>query len=220
MPFSEKSLEQDVIRLRNVPFLPALLEVVCTATGMGFAAVARVSEERWIAGNVKDEIGFGLKAGDELPIGTTICQEIRRTHVPVVIDHVAYHAVYNNHPVPALYGFESYISFPIVLKKGVVFGTLCAIDPKPAHVDTPAMTRLFTTLVTLIAQYIDGYEALSFSNRSRLDFYADAELRNALRELKTDAVLSAAGTAERVDQLSRKVDQLIMALDPDGAFLR
>ena len=69
--------------------MPTILEVVCRTTGMGFSAVARVTEDRWIACAVRDEIAFGLKPGGELKLETTICNEIRQSGQLVVIDHVA-----------------------------------------------------------------------------------------------------------------------------------
>jgi hypothetical protein len=56
---------------------------------MRFAAVARVTEDRWIACSVLDEIDFGLQPGGELKVETTICDEIRQSHQAVVIDNVA-----------------------------------------------------------------------------------------------------------------------------------
>ena len=50
--------------------VPTILEVVCRTTGMGFAAVARVTEDRWIACEVHDEIQFGLRPGGELEVET------------------------------------------------------------------------------------------------------------------------------------------------------
>jgi hypothetical protein len=35
------------------------------------------------------------------------------------------------HPVPALFGFESYASLPIFLEDGSFYGTLCMLDPNP-----------------------------------------------------------------------------------------
>lgn len=55
---------------------------------MGFAAIARVTQHRWIACEVRDEIQFGLKPGGELKVETTICNEIRNHHKAVIIDHV------------------------------------------------------------------------------------------------------------------------------------
>jgi GAF domain-containing protein len=98
---------------------------------MGFAAVARVTEDRWVACSVLDEIDFGLKAGGELRLETTICHEIRQTREAVVIDNFAEDHIYCKHATPAMYGFQSYISVPIVLANDSFFGTLCAIDPQP-----------------------------------------------------------------------------------------
>lgn len=107
-------------------------------TGMGFAAIARVTGERWVACSVKDDIAFGLEPGGELKLETTICHEIRESRQAVIIPDIATDAVYRTHHTPALYGFRSYISFPILLPDGRFFGTLCAIDPEPRN---PATRR-------------------------------------------------------------------------------
>ncbi|TPG17673.1 GAF domain-containing protein [Sphingomonas koreensis] len=103
---------------------------------MGFAAVARVTDARWIACQVVDKIEFGLDPGDELDLKTTICNDIRLSGSAVVIDHVADHPDWRTHHTPVLYGFESYASFPIVLADGSFFGTLCAIDPAPRSLNS------------------------------------------------------------------------------------
>ena len=121
----------DIAAINSIEAVPSILQVVCHATGMGFAAVARVTEGRWIACSVLDQIDFGLKPGGELKVETTICHEIRQSRKGVVIDHVAEDAVYRGHHTPAIYGFQSYISMPIIWRDGSMFGTLCAIDPKP-----------------------------------------------------------------------------------------
>ncbi|HEY0625898.1 MAG TPA: GAF domain-containing protein [Allosphingosinicella sp.] len=118
-------------RLGEEPRIVAILNEVCRVTGMGFAAVARVTEERWIAVQVDDRIEFGLKPGDELQIKTTICDEIRDCGQAIFIDHVGADPEWRTHPVPTLYGFESYASIPLFLADGSFFGTLCAIDPEP-----------------------------------------------------------------------------------------
>ena len=88
---------------------------------MGFAAIARVTEEKWVACSVRDEINFGIKSGSELELKTTICNEIRQSHTPVVIDNVACDPIFVSHHTPKMYGFNSYISFPIFLKKWCFF---------------------------------------------------------------------------------------------------
>jgi GAF domain-containing protein len=213
-------LEADIAAIARIPFLPQLLDVVCTATGMGFAAVARVTEHRWIAGAVKDEIQFGLVPGGELLVESTICHEIRQSENPVIIDHVSSDKIYSQHHTPATYGFESYISFPLIRKDGTFFGTLCAIDPRAAQLNTPPIVNLFTILATLIIQYLDGMETLSASNIAKLEMYTTAELRNFRQDISDDEHSpSNEGSPKKIDQLSLKLDQLLMALEPDGVFL-
>jgi len=75
-----------IASIEAIDAVPLILEVVCRTTGMGFAAIARVTGERWIACAVRDEIAFGLEPGGELKVETTICDEIRDSGEPVIID--------------------------------------------------------------------------------------------------------------------------------------
>lgn len=98
---------------------------------MGFVALACVTEDRWIACQVIDKIEFGLDPGDELEIKKTICNDVRECGEAIIIDEVAVDPEWHSHPIPALYGFQSYAALPVFLSDGSFYGTLCAIDPKP-----------------------------------------------------------------------------------------
>ena len=78
-----------------------------------------------------DKIEFGLNPGDELEVKKTICDDIRKSGQAIIIDEVGADPRWNRHPVPILYGFQSYVSIPIMLDDGRFYGTLFAIDPKP-----------------------------------------------------------------------------------------
>ncbi len=123
--------------------LQTILRDICEATGMRFAAVARVTEQRWIACLVEDRIEFGLDPGDELKIHETICDEIRASGEAVVIDDASDDIKWARHPVPVIYGFRSYCSFPVYLEDGTFFGTLCAIDPEPRRLSDEATIAMF-----------------------------------------------------------------------------
>jgi GAF domain-containing protein len=138
-----EDVSKAVATIAEIDAVPLILDVVCRSTGMGFAAVARVTQDRWIACAVRDEIEFGLLPGGELAVATTICDEIRAAGEAVIIDHVAEDQAYCGHPTPAKYGFQSYISMPIRRSDGSFFGTLCAIDPRPARLDTPETIGMF-----------------------------------------------------------------------------
>jgi signal transduction histidine kinase len=144
---------------------------------MGFAAVARVTSDRWIACSVKDDIQFGLKPGGELNVETTICHEIRQSGEAVVIDHVAENPAWRSHHTPAMYGFQSYISMPIFLRDGRFFGTLCAIDPRPARLENPEIMGTFRMFADLIAFHLEANDRLELSEANLLDERKTAELR-------------------------------------------
>jgi len=103
------------------PEIKGILEEACRLTQMGFVALARVTEERWIACQALDRIEFGLDPGDELDIKTTICDDIRKSGHEIIIDEVAVDPEWRTHPVPALYGFQSYAALPVVLADGSFF---------------------------------------------------------------------------------------------------
>jgi signal transduction histidine kinase len=173
----EQSFSDDISRIAAIDAVPMILEVVCRTTGMRFAAVARVTEDRWVACAVRDDIDFGLKPGGELKIETTICDEIRSSGQAVIIDHVAEDDDFRDHPTPRMYGLQSYISMPIVLADGSFFGTLCAIDPRPARLKTPETIGMFKLFAELIAFHLQAADRLAASQAALLDERQGAELR-------------------------------------------
>lgn len=170
-------MQNDIAAIARIDAVPTILDIVCQVTGMGFAAVARVTDERWIACNVRDEIGFGLQPGGELELQTTLCHEVRQCREAVIIDDVTTDEVYRDHHTPAKYGFQSYISMPIILADGSFFGTLCAIDPKPAELRTPRVTAMFRMFAELIAHELDSLDRMAASQAALLGERETSALR-------------------------------------------
>ena len=170
--------QSDISAIQSIDAVPRILEVICRTTGMGFSAVARVTDDRWVCCAVHDEIKFGLVPGGELKVETTICDEIRQGGEAIVIDHVAEDKTYRGHPTPAMYGFQSYISMPIILADGQFFGTLCAIDPRPARLKTPETIGMFKLFAELIATHLGAIERLAQSEASLMDERKTSELRD------------------------------------------
>ncbi|HEX7791036.1 MAG TPA: GAF domain-containing sensor histidine kinase, partial [Afipia sp.] len=191
--------DADIAAVQGSAAVPRILEVVCRATGMGFAAVARVTEQRWICCAVRDEIAFGLMPGDELKVETTICHEIRQSGSPVIIDSVVDDLAYCGHHTPAQYGFQSYISIPILLADGSFFGTLCAIDPRPARLNTPQTIGMFKLFAELIATHLDAVNSVAVSEARLLGERETSELREQFiavlgHDLRNPLASIAAGT--------------------------
>lgn len=171
-----QTFEDDIAAVARIDVVPKILEVMCRTTGMGFAAVARVTEDRWIACAVRDEIAFGLQPGGELEVKTTICDEIRQSGEGVLIDHVAEDPRFRDHHTPRQYGLQSYVSVPIWLK-GQFFGTLCAIDPNPAKVMDGQTKAMFELFADLIAQHLDVQDDLERNRKALVGEKETAELR-------------------------------------------
>ncbi|MBU1316415.1 MAG: GAF domain-containing sensor histidine kinase [Alphaproteobacteria bacterium] len=170
-------VQDEVQAMQGVPAIPTILEVVCQTAGMGFAAVARVTEDRWIACQVRDNIGFGLGPGSELEVETTLCNEVRKYRDVIVIENVAEDPVYSSHHTPKLYGLQSYISVPILLPDGRFFGTLCAIGSKPANPSNPQTLATIKLFADLIGFQFDAAEKLNSARASLLGEQAASELR-------------------------------------------
>ncbi|MEO3434296.1 GAF domain-containing sensor histidine kinase [Inquilinus sp. CAU 1745] len=169
--------KDDLAAIRRIPAIPSILNVVCRSTGMGFAAVARVTEDRWVACEVLDNVHFGLPAGGELPVETTLCHEVRHSREEIIIENVAEDPVYAAHHTPRLYKLQSYISVPIILPDGTFFGTLCAIDAKPAKIRNEATIGMFRLFAELIAYHLHSDQELSHSQAEVLDQAETAQLR-------------------------------------------
>ncbi|RYZ22574.1 MAG: GAF domain-containing sensor histidine kinase [Chitinophagaceae bacterium] len=230
-PASPETKQADVQRIARIPIIQNLMNVVAQTTGMGFVGVARVTESQWIACAVRDSIGFGLKPGDELRLESTICNEIRQHGEAVVIDHVAADEDWCRHHTPLQYGFQSYISFPIRRRDGTFFGTLCAIDPQPRHLNVPAVTNMFALFADLISFHLETLadldartEALDLSQSElqAFGYVATHDLQEPLRKIRlfTDRVLQneprlsdeGRDSLRRVARSALRMQKLVRAL--------
>jgi signal transduction histidine kinase len=170
-------IKEDISAVQSIQAVPQMLNLVCRTTGMRFAAVARVTEERWVACSVRDDIAFGLKPGDELKIESTICHEIRQSGEAVIIDHVAEDPAYRDHHTPMIYGLQSYISMPIKLTDGTFFGTLCAIDPEPHVLNTPETIEMFEMFAGIIGYHLSTIERMNMAEARLVEERRNSELR-------------------------------------------
>jgi signal transduction histidine kinase len=147
----DADLARDIDAVRRIDAVPSILRLICRNTGMGFAAVARVTEQTWTACAVQDEVNFGLVAGGQLDLHTTLCFESRAARASIVIDNFDHDPIYRGHHTARIYKLGSYISVPIILPDGSYFGNLCAIDPSPAELSNARTRGMFELFAELIA---------------------------------------------------------------------
>lgn len=173
-----QSITNDVATIGRISAVPAILRVITESTGMGFAAVARVTDTTWTACAVLDTLNFGLKPGGDLELTSTICHEIRSSHKAVVIDHVALDPRFCDHHTPKRYRFQSYISVPVILSDGTFFGTICALDPQPAKLIGTAIEAMMISFARLLALQIEAEQSM---RQVQADLLAEREIAE-LRE--------------------------------------
>ncbi|ASJ75536.1 GAF domain-containing sensor histidine kinase [Granulosicoccus antarcticus] len=172
-----EQLLRDVELVESVHVVPTILDIVCRSTNMRFAVVSRVTDSHWVACSVQDELEFGLVSGQELALETTFCHSVRQLSKNVIIDHVDQDSLYCNHPIPAQYGFQSYISVPIALGDGSFFGTLCALDPEPRRVNRAETVQMFELFAGLIGKQVDQARAMQITEKNLIDEQEMSALR-------------------------------------------
>lgn len=180
LPNAKEDAEQiarDLAAVAQIAAVPTILQIICDETGMGFAAVARVSDSSWTACAVRDNVGFGLKAGQQLELRTTLCFESRAARESIVVDNFSESPEYCNHHTPAIYRLQSYISVPILLPDGEYFGNLCAIDARPRSLSNTRVVRMFEVFASLIGMQLHSAQRQSTAEALLADERRTAQLR-------------------------------------------
>lgn len=157
--------QNDIEILTGSELVGTILETVMLATDMRFAAVARVTADRWVACRTVDEVNFGLRAGDELSIQSTFCQSVRETSEMIMFDDVATDEVYKDHPIALKFGISSYASVPIRRSDGSFFGTLCTLDTDPRNVRNPRAVAMLEMFADIIGRSLETEEQLEARDR-------------------------------------------------------
>lgn len=167
----------DIATIGRISAVPAILQVVSEMTGLRFAAVARVTDDSWTACAVLDRLDFGLPVGGELDLTTTLCHEIRGSHVSIVIDKASEDPLYRDHHTPRIYQFESYISVPVFRTDGRFFGTICALDPEPAQLRSSTIQSTMESFARVLSLQIEAEEDFQQAEADLQQERETAELR-------------------------------------------
>lgn len=209
------NISSSIANIAQIGSVDTILKVICRISNMGFAAVAEIKADRWIACKVRDETGFGITVGHELNLDATIYNDLRETAKPLVIDDTQKDARYDALPLPKQIGFRSYISVPIVLANTGFFGTLCAIDRNPAKLNTPEIISMFTLFAELIAFHLDGQKNMVTSAASLAS--SEAELAASEANLAFSEASLASSTVNLADanQNSQLREQFVAVLGHD-----
>ncbi|MES2902329.1 MAG: GAF domain-containing sensor histidine kinase [Pseudomonadota bacterium] len=167
----------DVAAVQRIAIIPTVLETVAQITGLRFTCIARVTADSWTACAVLDSLSLGMQPGDALDVGATRCGEVVMSGHAVVIDHASQDPSCKAHACPPLFGFESYISVPILARDGKTWGTLFGLDPVPRELSLGPALASMSLFATLIAQQLKSQQELEATQVALGDVTAESELR-------------------------------------------
>lgn len=114
---------------------------------------------------------------------------------PLLITNASTDPRFSDHPGLHQYGIESYIAVPLNRRDGTYFGTLCALDPRPAELseDDFAILNLLAQLIAFELEAEDQRQQREADVQALEDFIAIAahDLRQPLAALYGRAQLLA-----------------------------
>ncbi|WP_421132771.1 GAF domain-containing sensor histidine kinase [Alteromonas sp. A079] len=168
--------QRDIQAIDAIASIPHIMQILASSLDLRFICVARVTEQTWTMCAVLDNAEFGLSPGDNLDIETTFCRTVRASKEKIVINHASADDKYSDSPIPNMYGFESYFSYPLFDANGEFFGTLCGLDPEPRALRSEAAHSQISAFAELISNQILLNEEIEHSrnqlnaakNRARL----------------------------------------------------
>jgi signal transduction histidine kinase len=168
---------KDISVIQTIEVIPHIMEMLADITGLRFICVARVTKQEWTMCSVLDRIEFNLNPGDKLDIQTTFCNSVRISQQPIIIEHASEDDEFKKSPIPVMYGFESYFSYPIYDTDGNFFGTICGLDPSPTILKTDLITNQISSFAALISRQITINEAFEDAKAALFDEQSAARLR-------------------------------------------
>ena len=158
MPYSP---DVSVSIIKSIDSVPHILKLVAESTGVGFVCIAHVTPDSWTVCAIHDEVDFGLTVGGKLDVTYTLCNSVRAMDKEIVIEHADEDPLYADHPVPKMFNFQSYFSFPLHDEQGRFFGTLCGLDKKALALNNDKVLSLLSSFSALITRQIEYAAAFS-----------------------------------------------------------
>lgn len=200
-----RAVDLDIQAVQALTAVPTIMQVIAHTTGLRWVCVSRVTEQAWTMCAVRDQLGFGLAPGDQIEIARTFCDQVRRSSVGVVIDQAATDPIYRDHPIPKMFGFESYFSLPVYRKDGEFFGTLCGLDPRPASLTAESTLAMLKLFAELLSSQIEAETVLAEAVAALAEERDIAELREQFiailgHDLRTplSSIMTGADVIERL----------------------
>ncbi len=155
----------------------AVLSYLQQTLGFELWMVTRTEGEDWIVLHAQDH-GYGVKQGDVFRWTDSFCSRMVAGNGPRIAPNSVLVSAYAEAPIVDQIPIGAYVGVPLMAEDGRLFGTLCAIDPRPQ----PEAITDQLPLIELLAKLL--------SSILRADMAAAEQARRADR-LQTEAFTDA-----------------------------
>jgi EAL domain-containing protein (putative c-di-GMP-specific phosphodiesterase class I) len=131
------------------------LHTIRTHLGMDVAFLAEFSNQERIFRHIDSDLELPLKPGDTTPLDETYCQRVVDGRLPALIPDTSLVPAAAALPVTSEFGIGAYLTSPIRLADGDVYGTLCCLSFSPDPSLGERDMRLLNLFGDFIARQID-----------------------------------------------------------------
>lgn len=155
----------------------AVLGYLHARFGFDLWMVTRTEGEDWIVLHVEDH-GYGVRPGTVFRWSDSFCSRMVQGLGPRVAPDAAGVPAYAEAPIGRQVRIGAYIGLPLRRADGSLFGTLCAIDPRPQdeslRAEQPLLELLALLLGTVLQKDLAATEAARRAERLQAEALTDA----------------------------------------------
>lgn len=129
----------------------AVLNYLQQTLGFGLWMVTRTEDEDWIVLQAQDQ-SYGVKQGDVFRWTDSFCSRMVAGQGPRIAPNSVLVPAYAEAPIGNQVNIGAYVGVPLTTGDGMLFGTLCAIDPSPQ----PDAITQYLPLIELLAKLLSS----------------------------------------------------------------
>lgn len=154
----------------------AVLAFLHQRLGLSLWMVTRTQGENWIVLSVEDDF-YQVESGAVFKWTDSFCSRMVQGLGARITSDVAQSPVYLQAPIGQQVPIQAYVGVPLVDKHGLLFGTLCAIDPQPQDAkieqELPLVELCARLLMSILECDMQKMEAQRRAERSEQEALSD-----------------------------------------------
>ena len=191
------------------------LALLSDLTGISLTMIHRLEGDTLVVSHACDRMGLDIQPPVTVDRSDTFCDAVLESLSPLIVPDADADPRWRQLPGKLLIGTRSYISVPIVLSDGRVFGTLCAHDRRTLDLGPPEIDAM-RVLARMIAFQIERDDALRRERETARDLAVqNLELASTLQQLDAlrEVVASISAELDLEALLKRVVANAVSLLD-------